>query len=213
MEALRILYKSRKLEAYQSILSYTLPPGIYYNFVCRDISDISDFRNSNHKENAPTIPELKELIKKSPERSKYKNMLTVFQRRIGNFSRKAQAHNYYTSHEFKKKYKTMLGQRLQHAINWKELLHQEKLKNVPSLQDKLAKLEKEREERLKNSAGWARMLNRDIKQVKNQIVAFDRKINAQEKLANEYRRNSFNRRFKEIKKSHKSSKPKRKQSF
>lgn len=99
--ALETLYTSPNIIENQSFLTNMLPPGVYYNFVCRDIPDIRNILYTNNEENLKTIPYLKAKHREGNDR--YGQAVNVISQRITNFSRKAQAQNLYTSNLYKKR--------------------------------------------------------------------------------------------------------------
>jgi hypothetical protein len=99
--ALETLYTSPNIIENQSFLTNMLPPGVYYNFVCRDIQDIHNILYTNNVENLKTIPYLKAKHREGNDR--YGQAVNVIGQRITNFSRKAQARNLYRSNDYKKR--------------------------------------------------------------------------------------------------------------
>ena len=189
MEALQYLYKSPHMQVSQRVLCNTLP-GIYYNFVCKSMDTMTHFYNwNNMREKIPTIPELKRLIKKNPENAKYKNMLSILKRRIGDFSRKSQARKYYTSSTFKKKYTENLENFKQHLQNRVANRYNELGHELPKFKEKLRKLKQDR-----------LILTDQIDELESKLYKFERQEKANIKLLKEYNKNSFTRRFENIKK-------------
>ena len=104
---LETMHTSHDFDATQSELIHELPSGVYYNFVCRDISRVHDvFYTKNiydiSRPNMKTIPYLKAKHRETGE-NKYRHAVNVIDQRIGNFSRKELARNLYTSNSFKRK--------------------------------------------------------------------------------------------------------------
>jgi len=117
IDALKMIYNSPTIVSTQKKLINELPPGVYYNFACRSISRIHDvlYEKNEHGTkilHMKTIPQLKAKYRETGE-NKYKKTINVLGERIGNFSRKELARNYYTSNRFKKneisKYYRLIG--------------------------------------------------------------------------------------------------------
>jgi len=138
IDALQTIYKSHDYNATQSELIRKLPPGVYYNFVCRDISRLQDiFYKKNvydiPQPNMKTIPYLKAKHRETGE-NKYKQAVNVIGQRIGNFSRKELVRNLYTSNSFKRNELHKYNKKIANYTNFR-----------PQVVDLLQRLHKEKE--------------------------------------------------------------------
>ena len=135
---LETMHTSRDFDAAQSELIRKLPPGVYYNFVCRDISRLQDiFYKKNvydiPQPNMKTIPYLKAKHRETGE-NKYKQAVNVIGQRIGNFSRKELVRNLYTSNSFKRNELHKYNKKIANYTNFR-----------PQVVDLLQRLHKEKE--------------------------------------------------------------------
>lgn len=90
---LKYLYKSDIIRVSQEELCATLPPGIYYNFVCRSNEETRNvLYNDNNHSKIISIPAYMKQFEETGN-VKYRKAAAAVVKRVKNFSRKKQARN------------------------------------------------------------------------------------------------------------------------
>jgi hypothetical protein len=165
--ALERLYASRNVIENQSFLTNMLPPGVYYNFVCRDISSIRNILYTNNVENLKTIPYLKAKHREGNDR--YRQAVNVIGQRIANFSRKAQARNLYTSNDYKKR----------ELLDYNSQIEDYTL-TIPEEEERIRELHDKRE-KIMQFINMFNEGNEEYDQVQEEIAQYDKQIDISKK--------------------------------